>query len=49
MGLFSLVGDIVKLPISVVEDVVDVGSGEVPENTTDNLKEIIGDIVDTLD
>ena len=47
MKFSSLLIDTLTLPISVVEDVVDVAlTGKAPKETIKNVKDIVKDIVD---
>ena len=44
-GLLRLGVDVVKLPLSVIDDVGNTLSGQPIDSTTDNIKEIIDDVV----
>ena len=53
MGFFSnLVSSVVKVaitPVAVAKDIVDVATGEEPENTKDLLESAGDDFIDALD
>ena len=49
MGLFDLLGDIVKLPFSAAQDVGNALEGQKIDETKENVKDICDDVKDTLD
>jgi len=43
MGLFT---DIIKLPLSVTADAINIINGENPDNTVENVKELVKDTIE---
>ena len=49
-SLLNTAVDIVTLPISVVSDIVEVGTGELEESKTkEHIKDILKDVTDVFD